>query len=528
MKKRVLCFGLTINILFLCLCGRLFSLSVMPKEASSQQGTRVKEIAVKRGYVYDRNLVPISTSTQKYAVCIKPTTLALKQLSNIIEEKKTLEQLTKGWLVIKKIDNPSNYENCEDIKPLPLIDNRSSPLLTHIIGYTDTSGNGVCGIEKYYNDFFKKSGGTLEIAYSADANGRMLTNEFAEIRDNNYYSKDGIVLTIDIKLQEILEKALINGNIQKGAGVILDTQTNEILACASMPDYDINNIGADLNNEDLPFINRAFSAFPVGSVFKVVTAAASLENNILPKEYECNGEITFSGNTFHCSKKEGHGKIDFNLALAKSCNPYFIELGVKTGADKIIDMSRCFHLGESIDFGNSYMTDAGVLPSVNEFKSQADTGNFAFGQGRFTATPIQISAIFSCIGNGGYYVKPTLIKGFADKNGTLTENKNTKKEKILKNSTCNTIKNALEYTVTDGTGSMAKSDFYTCCSKTATAQSGQYDKHGNEVKFCWFAGFFPKENPQYTICILKEQGSSGGSDCGPVFKEIAENILFDF
>ena len=528
MKKRVLCFGLTMNILFLCLCGRLFSLSILPKEASLQQGTRVKEIATRRGYIYDRNLVPICTSTQTHMVCIKPTTLALKHLSNNKEEKKTLEQLTKGQLVIKKTDNPANYENCEDIKTLPLIDNRSSPLLTHIIGYTDTSGNGVCGIEKYYNDFLKKSGGNLEIAYSADANGRMLTNETAEVRDNNYYSKGGVVLTIDIKLQKILENALINGNIQKGAGVILDTKTNEILACASMPDYDIYNIETDLNNEDLPFINRAFSAFPVGSVFKVVTAAASLENNIPPTEYECNGEVTFSGNTFHCSKTDGHGKINFNLALAKSCNPYFIELGVKAGAEKIIDMSELFHLGESIDFGNAYMTDAGVLPSVDEFKSNADTGNFAFGQGRFTATPIQIATIFSCIGNGGYYIKPTLIKGTADKNGTLNESENTEREKILKDSTCNTIKNALELTVTDGTGSMAKSDFYTCCSKTATAQSGQYDKNGNEIKFCWFAGFFPKENPQYTICILKEQGSSGGSDCGPVFKEIAENILFDF
>ena len=83
-------------------------------------------------------------------------------------------------------------------------------------------------------------------------------------------------------------------------------------------------------------------------------------------------------------------------------------------------------------------------------------------------------------------------------------------------------------TVINGTGVYAKSPLYTCCAKTATAQSGQYDKNGNEIKFCWFVGFFPVESPQYTIYIMQENGVSGGSDCGPVFKEIAENILFDF
>ena len=140
-----------------------------------------------------------------------------------------------------------------------------------------------------------------------------------------------------------------------------------------------------------------------------------------------------------------------------------------------------------------------------------------------------IAAVFSCIGNGGYYIEPSLIKGTVDNNGVITSvNKNTIPEKVLSDSTCNRLCDALEKTISDGTGTPAQSKFYTACTKTATAQSGQYDKYGNEIKYCWFVGFFPKENPQYTICIMKEQGSSGGSDCGPVFKEIAENILFNF
>jgi cell division protein FtsI/penicillin-binding protein 2 len=102
------------------------------------------------------------------------------------------------------------------------------------------------------------------------------------------------------------------------------------------------------------------------------------------------------------------------------------------------------------------------------------------------------------------------------------------KERIIEQSTCEVIKKGLEKTVTDGTGTSAKSELFECCAKTATAQSGQYDENGKEILYCWFSGFFPKENPQYTICIMKENGSSGGSDCGPVFKEIAENILLNF
>lgn len=529
MKKRVLSFALTINILFLTLAGRLFSLSVLPQQASTQSGIRVKDIATARGNIYDRNLLSFTNESLEYTACIKPTQKALNFLSKAKEDTETMKQIVEGNFVFKKTDMPLKYDGCDDIRVLPSFERYSAHTLVHILGYTDQSGNGVCGIEKHYNDFLESTGGTLSIAYSADANGRMMTGEAVEIRDDGYYDKSGLALTIDKNLQAILENAMKNGNIEKGAGVIMNTSTNKILACASTPTYDRSNLGDALASSDAPFINRAFSAFPVGSVFKAVTAASALENNITLDDYYCNGEITLNGNTFYCNKLEGHGKIDFEAAMAKSCNPYFINAGVNIGDKKILEMSRKFHLGESIDFGELFMTDSGVLPLEADIVSKADTGNLAFGQGKLTATPVQIATIFSAIGNGGYYIEPSLIAGTVNSEGSFTPKTNTsKKEKILTDRTCNALKSALEKTVTEGTGATAKSNFYTCCTKTSTAQSGQYDENGNEIKFCWFVGFFPKENPQYTICIMKENGVSGGSDCGPVFKEISENILFNF
>jgi cell division protein FtsI/penicillin-binding protein 2 len=106
--------------------------------------------------------------------------------------------------------------------------------------------------------------------------------------------------------------------------------------------------------------------------------------------------------------------------------------------------------------------------------------------------------------------------------------KEKNKETVISDNTCKILSEALSKTTIDGTGTAAQSHLYTCCSKTSTAQSGQYDENGKEINFCWFVGFFPKENPQYTICIMKENGSSGGSDCGPAFKEIAQALLFNF
>lgn len=528
MKKRALSFTLCIIFAFTALCGRLFKLTSTPQEASVKTGLRVKDIDTVRGFIYDRNLSPLTNNICTYTACVLPTISAYKSLllSNINEED--LKKVQKGYLVTCEVDSLDAYEKCDDIQVIKKIQRYDNNSLVHILGYTDTNNAGVCGIEKYYDDFLKQTGGTLSIAYYADANNRVLTGERAEIRDDGYYDSDGLVLTIDKTAQEILENALINNNITCGAGVIADVKTGEILACASTPVYSRNDLVSAVNSSLSPFMNRAFSAFPVGSVFKVITAAGALENNVDISSFYCGGSITFSGNKFNCNKLEGHKEIDFNDAMAQSCNPYFINLGVSLGNENLLETAKSFHLGESIDFGNSFMTDSGVLPHISELVCDADTGNLAFGQGRMTATPIQITAVFSAIANNGYYIEPTLVKGTVDNEGAFTKAEEKNKEKIISDSTCNILKEALSKTTIDGTGTSAQSHLYTCCSKTATAQSGQYDENGKEINFCWFVGFFPKENPQYTICIMKENGSSGGSDCGPAFKEIAQALLFNF
>ncbi len=527
MKKRVFFALLIIIISFLALSGRLFYISSNSDYVSAQPHIRVRELGNKNGTIYDRNGKLLTNTKTKTIICAIPTPENGVLISKLKGKKFAKSTILKGYFTSFITEKSKQINENSDIKKFDIFERYSGSIALHLIGYTDIDGNGVTGIEKYYQNEIKKHKGTLSVAYSADALGRMLIGEDVEIRDNNYYSQGGIMLTIDKDIQIFVEKALKNGNINKGAAVVLDAKTSAVLACASTPTYERNNIEEYLNSSDAPFLNRAFECFPVGSVFKPVTAAAALETGVKLTEYNCKGYIEKSGNKFNCNKLEGHGKLDFDTAISMSCNPYFIELSTQTGAEKLLKTAKKLGFGKAVNFGNGFVTASGVFPDIKDLNSSAAIGNLGFGQGMLTASPLQIANCFATIANGGIYNEPYIYKGSVDNNGNLTPTIQNQGKRVLSKSTCQTIKNAMAKTTTDGTGKSAFSSLFNSCTKTATAQSGQYDKNGLEIKYCWFVGFFPIENPQYVICILKENGSSGGTDGAPVFKEISESIYIN-
>lgn len=524
MKKRIISAVLAIITVFCALCGRMYAIIQSPEIVSVQSDIRVRELGAKRGTIYDKNGEPLVNRTTETTVCTIPSTETNITIRNLKGEDFAEQTVMKGYLTTFKLDEGQTVTQNGNIKTFEIYKRYTDNVALHLLGYCDSEGNGVCGVEKYFENEIKKADGTLEIAYSADAFGRVLTAEPVEIRNNNYYSENGIALTIDRNFQIIAENALKNGNIDKGAAVVLDIDSGAVLACASTPSYERENLSDYLTNDDSPFLNRALCAYPVGSVFKPVTAAAALESGIAPGVFECTGNIEKSGNVFNCSKTEGHGLIDFDTAVAFSCNPYFIELSTQIKAETLLKTATKLGFSQKTDLGNGFMSDAGTLPNKNELNSDAAIGNLGFGQGKLTATPMQIAACFAVFANGGTYYKPYIFKGTVNAGGALTPTASAKGEKILKNTTCEVISKALSKTTVYGTGIGAYSSLFNACTKTATAQSGQYDSNGNEIKYCWFAGYFPYESPKYAVCILKENGNSGGSDGAPVFKEISEKI----
>lgn len=525
MKKRVISAILVLLISYFALCGRIFGIINTPELASAQTDIRVRELAEKRGTIYDKNGYPLVNRETNTIVCAIPNTQTSVAIAKLKGKAFTEDTLLKGYFTTFSLNEGETIEPTDNIKLFETKKRYSDNVALHILGYLDGDGNGVCGVEKYFENEIKNADGKLSVAYSADAFGRMLTGEAVEIRNENYYSLGGIALTIDREIQVITENALKNGNIDKGAAVVIDVDSGAVLACASTPTYDRENIEKYLDDENSPFLNRALSAFPVGSVFKPVTVAAAIENGISEDNFVCTGSIEKSENIFNCNKTDGHGKVNLNTALAFSCNPYFIDLSTKVGAKKLLETAKKLGFQKSTNLGNGFMTDSGALPDINDLNSDAAVGNFGFGQGKLTATPLQIAACFAVFANGGTYHEPYIYKGAVDEYGALTPSVKPQGEKALKAETCKRISEALFQTTTIGTGKGAYSSLFKECAKTATAQSGQYDENGVEIKYCWFAGYFPYENPKYAVCILKENGSSGGSDGAPVFKEISEKIF---
>ncbi len=524
MKKRIVSLTLVLFLALSSLSFRIYLLGVKNIYSVSTENTlKTNVISTTRGNVYDTNLNKLTNANEVYIACIKPTAKSFTQIEKSKNKTAIEAELKQGHLVTTKVPEYDYFEQSNDILTLTTYERYDGNSLCHILGYCK-GNDGIYGIEKYYDEILKEASGSLSLKYHCDALGRVLNGEAVEVHNDNYNAENGIVLTIDKEIQVITETALVNNNIDVGCAVVLDATSGEILACASTPIIDRNDLTTTLQNENSPFLNRVFSAYAVGSVFKVVTAAAALENGKADLVYECNGSITKSDNLFYCNKKDGHGKMDLKSALTYSCNPYFIELACSVGAENLLKTADSLGFNKSTDFGNGYMTDKGNLPKKEELNSNASVGNLGFGQGSLLATPLQVATCYATIANGGIYNEPTLIKGYLDESGKLTNGSKVQGVRVLKNDTCDILKEYLLNVVKEGTGKPAFTSLFDSCGKTATAESGQYNENGIEIKHSWYVGFFPYENPKYVICIMKENGVSGSSDCAPAFKEVAEGI----
>lgn len=441
--------------------------------------------------VYDRNLNKITNKNNKYIAVIRPTEKCLSELEKLFTFKEIKEiktELQKGYPVIKEINN---YSTCKHIQIFEVIERNENNNELDILNKT---------IQSYSNEVIGKK----EINFTVDAKGRLLDGDRGTVLEENYNSLEGISLTIDEKIQSIVEESAIN--MKKGSVIILDTNTNEILATYSAPNDNIN---------------RSFTPYCVGSVFKLVVAAAALENDI-NLNYECKGNILVGDTTFSCQKNKAHGNEDLKNALANSCNCYFIKLALEMGEDKILEMANKLGFGDKTVIYNDWEISNGNLPSKSVLQSKGQLSLLGFGQGSLTATPLQFASAVSAFANGGYYNKPTLIRGTVDDNKNINKFIESNKTKVMETKTSKQVCEFMRYVVTNGTGRIAEYN-NNSAGKTSTAQSGRY-VDGKEILNTWFAGFYPYDNPKYTIVVMTEDGKSGAGDCCPIYRTIVEKL----
>ena len=295
----------------------------------------------------------------------------------------------------------------------------------------------------------------------------------------------------------------------------------------SVPEFSQMHPETSLDAADAPFVNRAITPYSVGSVFKAVVAAAAIENGTDESySYTCTGAYTIGETVFQCHVHEGHGKQNLSAATANSCNPYFIDLALHTGRENVCAMSENLGLGAKIELADGFYTKAGISPAAYTLTSSQDLANFAFGQGELLASPLQMTAVYAAIANGGIYRAPSLMKAIIDASGEDVQRAFLPaSRRAMSEETAARIGALLNYTVENGSGRRAKPSNGTAAGKTATAQSGWFDENGVEVTQSWFCGYFPYETPRYAVTVLKENGEGGSADCAPVFRYIAEEIL---
>jgi len=407
---------------------------------------------------------------------------------------------------------------------------------------------GQWGIEKIYDKELRGIFGKRII--EVDAFG----NELKVLRDVPPVKGKDIRLTIDIELQKALEEAY---GEKAGAFVAIKPDTGEILALGSLPSFDPNRFsrGAPpgywrqlVEDSRAPLLNRAFqSQYPPGSVFKIVTAIAGLEEGIIKPSttFHCSGGIPFGNRFFRCWKKEGHGQVDLKRALVESCDVYFYEVGKRVGIDKIAKYAMALGLGKASGI-NLVSEKKGVVPS-SEWKLRAtgqpwfagETLSASIGQGYVSATPIQLARLIAIIANDGSMpdLKIILPEGPQISNGVSSEidrqkfigGNNPSYFKMgvgISRETLEFIKEALIGVVNEpgGTGGAARLPGIVVAGKTGTAQviSKAIETHKLSEKLrdhAWFVAFAPAREPQIAMAVFVEHGGHGGSGAAPIARK---------
>ncbi len=516
-------------MLLLCCFGLMYRLAALTTgdaylQASTTQSTYSLWVGDQRGTIYDRNLSPLVNQTTQTTLSVAPTPYALIALQQQLPaDQFSLFHpiLTQGKPLLINSAKPI-YSMGITSFTFPIRYNENQ-LASHIIGYLDSSKNGVIGIEKGYNEQLQNFGGYVQTKYQITATGTVLGEDVIDVVDTRPTYNSGVVLTLDKRIQQMVEqKASV---LPQGAVVVMEIDTGEILASASFPTYNPLDVGSALQQENSPMINRATTAYSVGSTFKLVVAAAALDTGYTTDySYICSGRYQLLDTSYACHVTTGHWEISMWRAVQQSCNPYFINLGLALGTDTVCRYASSFGFGTGSLLAPSVISATGNLPPANTI-TQGELANISFGQGKLLATPVQITQLSAIIANGGQFVAPTITKGITLDGVTVAEEQPTYEPyQVISLATARTLQELMISVVDVGSGHQAVPTTGGAGGKTATAQTGTFKEGGTEVVHGWFTGFYPAQDPVYAITVFEQDGTSGGQLPAQVFADICDGL----
>lgn len=400
----------------------------------------------------------------------------------------------------------------------------ASPIAVHLLGYLDGEGHGVSGLEYAYDDLLTQSGDSAAIACVTTAQGRLLSGELPAVEISSAGTGQGIQLTLDTDMQRLCE-GIAGLLMPRGCILVMDTQTGDVLASVSMPEYDPENVAKSIQANDTSLINRTLGAFAAGSVFKVVLAAAAYENGLDWFTHDCTGSVEVAGQIYRCAQGRSHGLVNLRGALEQSCNCYFVELGQLLGGEALLREAEAFGFGTPSSVAPGLKSNAGVLPTPETLENLGQLALCSFGQGGLMATPLQITAMMNTVADGGVWLPPRLVIGTVDSNlEPVSDMRLPDAQRVCSQNTARILRSMLQSVVEEGIGREALPSELTAGGKTGTAQTGQYTDDGEELLNYWFSGFYPADAPRYTITVLQDALLEPETSSAAIFSHICNGL----
>jgi penicillin-binding protein 2 len=549
--------------------------------------TYILDVPGPRGQITDRNGVPLAQNRLSYNLAINfPTPLdfsdaqalsfvweKIDQAGKLIDRRLKISDeailrhyRNRGIMPLEIVQNlsPSEYEEIKDklppgiiVRPVYVRIYPKEKLAGQIIGYTGKTGRnpdgivdnhetlwpeteGREGLEQTFNQMLTGKHGEYKLTFDKD--GRKTSERLVTPPEPGY----NVVTTLDVRLQELAEKAL-EAKAKRGAIVILDPNSGDILAIASWPTYNPNlfvpsisteQLQALQNDPDIPLLPRAYrSSYPPGSTFKVAVGIAALETAAVypDDQFNCVPAIQVGNVTFRNWKKGDRGSLNFVQALTESCDTWFYQVGIKMGAQPIIDSA--LKLGFGAKCGIPLRGEAeGRVPNDQYMKAthgrkllNGDIANLSIGQGDLQTTPLQMAQAMGIVANGGTFYQTRLVQQVQTFDNEIVTAYQVRAKRILEFSsqTQDQLRTGMIDAVNGagGTGHQASLDNVEVAGKTGTAQWGPKHK---ERTAAWFAGFLPADQPQYAFAALYEGdvGSNvhGGSTAAPMIADVFKEV----
>ena len=575
-------------IIFSVLLVRLWYLQVIKgeelRQRSENNSVRFRKIKPLRGLIMDRNGLVLVDNRPSFDVLYMPHKgkdheAVIEILKNIYKSRSLELSYDQPFPQNVKLYQPVKLEKNVSMEKVAIVETNAlslpgvyvdvSPvrlyldgeIMASVIGYTGeiskeelektndehASGDilGKQGVEKYFDAYIRGRRGAELVEVNVHE------KEIKNLGRIDPISGYNVVLTIDADLQKAAWQAFAG---KPGAAVALDTRDCSVLAIVSSPAFDPNLFNSGIsyelwdkmqNNPLNPLSNKAISGqYPPGSTYKLIVAAAALEEGIITPEQKifCNGSFELGNRTYRCWQKKGHGYVDLHRAIVESCDVYFYTVGKMLGVDKIAKYAKLFGFGEATGI-DLYYEKRGLVPTkewkmarTKEIWQVGETVSISIGQGFDLVTPLQLVNAYSALANGGTLWRPHLIKRIELTDGSIYKEflPEKKGELALSKKTIDVLGRALWGVVNEagGTGSAARRLNSDVCGKTGTSQVvglPQSDKARREKKIsafqrdhALFVCFAPLKSPEIAIVVIVENAGHGGSVAAPIARKILD------